>query len=82
MSFRAKVGAVGVWLAAGGLVVIGCLTGAVHPPAVPKKAELFAMALRTPAARAVATMEADWRIPGQLRPALESCGCKLGKLPG
>ncbi|WP_368714328.1 hypothetical protein [Paraburkholderia sp. EG287A] len=81
MSFREKVCAAGVWLAAGGLLAIGCMTGAVQPPAASKTAALFAAGIKTPAARAVAIMEADWRIPVKHRPVVEGCGCTIGKLP-
>jgi hypothetical protein len=81
VSFREKVCAAAVWFAAGGLLVIGCLTGAVHPPALAKTAALFATEPKTPAARAVAIMEADWHIPVKHRPVISDCGCSIGKLP-
>lgn len=65
-----------VWLAAGGLLLIACLTGAVHLPSAPK----LTLSGQTPAARAVAIMEADWHIPVKHQTAPEACGCKLGKL--
>ena len=80
MSFRDKVRAVGVWFAAVGLIAIGCLTGAVQLPAASKTVTPFENGIQTPAARAVAIMEADWHIPVKHQPAVEPCGCTLGKL--
>lgn len=66
------IGALGVL----GLLAIAVATGAVPLPNMARDPGL----LRTPAARAVATMEADWRIPVKHHAAAEFCGCSLGQL--